>query len=70
MKKPPRGRLSIEHLMEDLKFVVLEKNEFENRDLQSIVKFLEFSACHDQDTEKINQYYSLEKFSPKRKLSN
>ena len=41
----PSTELSTERLMEDFKLVVLEKYQFENRDLKLKITFLAISAC-------------------------
>ena len=60
--------LSIESLMEDFKFVVLEASEFEDRDLSSVLAtFWSYSDSQDSKTQKV---FAETNFLEKNKLVN
>ena len=53
----------IELVMQEVRLVVLESYEVENRDMYLFIAFLTFSASQDSDSKKNSDDFSLEKSS-------
>ena len=61
VKSSASSELSIDFLVQKVKQVVLEKYEFENRDLLVIIAFLTLSASQDAHTKNVDVFFFIEK---------
>ena len=59
----------IETLMEEIKPSVIEKSEFDNRDVSKLLAFLQFSHYQHSDERYKKEYFSNERPFSNRELS-